>query len=719
MVSRRQLLKLSALGTATFAAPLAYSASNTTMTHKNGSPLGSPSLKDADDNARSLDLLVCGESPTYMDRRGVQRRSWAGMEGEFSAEQVARKKQFDVFLNSSGFEAPIPYVAGIELIRITQTVTYDKNDYRAKSEALPFTTSDWAADVSKFVLIGDDSLRQELAYSSDPKKMAGMVGVIRTPLALAIDGTVAKSLSQTQVDIWEFSNLVTSRPSPNDFGTWDWTPAFEAARIMLGSLGGGDLTFGTGGVYQARYIRLDRYILLNGRGVNSTELKQLAGSNQDFIKSENFDALTGTGLTVNDPRVPSWMGLKDIRVNGNRYNAKTNVTGNISGVPVKLYGPSMILAGNVLIYDGATGGLYTEDSKSASGVSWRGQEEGKFGNVICRANGGFAGWHCRGPHNCDINSIICCFNDGWNFYSEEGASYGGSFDRIGLLHSYAGGRGVEPNADTGVYIGGIARIDSLVSDGDNVVFQSNELQIDKMRAYNIGGELDGIVIDGDNCSIQDLNGVVWGESVGRTALVVNGNNARINGTLTTNNANNDGVKVRGTGHDIDLTIRNFSGTGRTGLMLESTDSEINGKIRGCETAFDYVSGSDNQVKLSIATTVGQTAVRGLGPRLGDRFNIRCHGNTIGGCKTNLRTAPVAMDITTYTVVTIAHGLLYVPPVSAVRINWLVTEEDSTSWCDAMLRVVKTNEKDIVLGYKLSIAAPVGTKARIGISIDLT
>lgn len=180
MVSRRQLLKLSALGTATFAAPLAYSASNTTMTHKNGSPLGSPSLKDVDDNARSLDLLVCGESPTYMDRRGVQRRSWAGMEGEFSAEQIARKKQFDVFLNSSGFEAPMPYEAGIELIRITQTVTYDKNDYRAKSEALPFTTSDWATDVSKLVLIGDDSLRQDVANSNDPTKGANLVGFVQS-----------------------------------------------------------------------------------------------------------------------------------------------------------------------------------------------------------------------------------------------------------------------------------------------------------------------------------------------------------------------------------------------------------------------------------------------------------------------------------------------------------------------------------------------------------
>lgn len=244
MVSRRQLLKLSALGTATFAAPLAYSASNTTMTHKNGSPLGSPSLKDVDDNARSLDLLVCGESPTYMDRRGVQRRSWAGMEGEFSAEQIARKKQFDVFLNSSGFEAPMPYEAGIELIRITQTVTYDKNDYRAKSEALPFTTSDWATDVSKLVLIGDDSLRQEMSSSIDPNKGAGMVGWKRHQNLKAAT-TVGEILSLKAINIWEdkYVGLITDRPNADDPETWDWAPAAQAAsdyiRLIFNTYGPG------------------------------------------------------------------------------------------------------------------------------------------------------------------------------------------------------------------------------------------------------------------------------------------------------------------------------------------------------------------------------------------------------------------------------------------------------------------------------------------------
>lgn len=163
MVSRRQLLKLSALGTATFAAPLAYSASNTTMTHKNGSPLGSPSLKDVDDNARSLDLLVCGESPTYMDRRGVQRRSWAGMEGEFSAEQERRRDEFNALMDATGFEPPVAYTSGIRLERTTQTVTYLGNDYRVKNQCLPLITTTWEQDEENLKLVGDYSLRHDLA----------------------------------------------------------------------------------------------------------------------------------------------------------------------------------------------------------------------------------------------------------------------------------------------------------------------------------------------------------------------------------------------------------------------------------------------------------------------------------------------------------------------------------------------------------------------------
>lgn len=546
-----------------------------------------------------------------------------------------------------------------------------------------------------------------------------LIGFTRTSLATAVDFTLSKQLSQAQVDIWEFSHYVTVRPTPTDFSTWDWTPAFESARILLGTLGGGVLTFGPGGVYQASKIRLDRFVVLDGRGVNATELKQIGGSNQDFIKSENFDVLTGTGLNVNNPLVPSWMGLKDIRVNGNRYHATNNPNGNTSGIPVCMYGPAQILAGTVLIYDGAGGGLYTEDSTIASGASWKAQEEGKFGNVVIRSCGGFAGWHCRGPHNNDANSIISGFNDGWGFYSEEAALYGGSFDRIGMMHTYANGRSASPALDTGSYIGSVARIDNLVTDGDNCVLQAGEIQIGKLRAYNIGGLQDGVVINGDNCSIQHMNGLVWSSSVGRTAVIVNANNVMIKGILISNNPDNDGVVINGNGCTVDINVKNFSAIGRTAMKLNGFDNDIRGNLRNCGVGFNYASGTDNRVNLSIVTSGAQVPVMGLAPQVSDRINIRSSGATVGGCKTNLQSAQIALDSTLYATTTVAHGLLYTPPIRSVRVDWIISSPDSSVWDEAVLRVVSADATNVVVGYKLATPAPAGTLARIGISIDLT
>ena len=205
MVSRRQLLKLSALGTATFAAPLAYSASNITMTHKNGSPLGSPSLKDVDDNARSLDLLVCGDSPTYMDRRGVQRRSWAGMEEEFSAEQLRRRCEFEAFMESGVYEVPIPYSIGITINRPSQTITHLGYEYRVKSECLPLVTRNWSMDEFKMNLIGDGALRKDTANAIDPSKGAGMVGA-----ALSTPGALPKTVLEVLARTYSVLDVLTA-----------------------------------------------------------------------------------------------------------------------------------------------------------------------------------------------------------------------------------------------------------------------------------------------------------------------------------------------------------------------------------------------------------------------------------------------------------------------------------------------------------------------------
>ena len=561
--------------------------------------------------------------------------------------------------------------------------------------------------------------QDSLADSTDPAKGSAMVGNVRTALALAIDGTIAKSLSQLQVDIWEFSHLVTSRPNPTDYQTWDWTPAMEAAQVAVAALDGGRITMGTGGVYQHSLITQRRFVVIDGHG--NSELKQINGSNQDFLVSENFAVLTGTGATVSSSAlVPSWLGLKDIRVNGSRYHVTNNPAGNTSGRAITWYGPALIMQGNVLIYGAAGDNIYTEYSNTSGSSGWQGQEEGQFDNVFSRDSGG-AGWIFRGPHNSRLNSYIGGFNDGWGFRSESGVNYDGGFDWIGSIHTYANGRGTLPAADTGIHLGEIARIGAMITDGDNAELAGSNIQIGSYRGYNIGGEMDGLTISGNANTISQINAVVWINSVGRTAINITGSrNKIVEMDLVTNNPDNDAISVTGSSNRIEGGyVQGFSAAGRIGLDLAGTKNKVDLEITGCATAFNYTAGNNNRVNLEINTSAGQVPVAGSAPVASDRFNIRSGGTTVGSMKANLQTAQVAMDILTYTTVSTAHGLLYTPAIRTIGVSWLLSAPDSSAWEEAILRVVSADATNVVVAYKLATAAPAGTLARIGICIDLT
>ena len=213
------------------------------MAYNTGNPIGSTSPKDLSDNARNLDLLLLGDDPSYPDRKGVPRKSWKGMEGEHNADQARRESEFGVvqdnrvasfnnFMEASGFEPPIAYAPGIVLDRTTKTISYLGNEYRSKGEFIPFTTSTWAADEQKLKLIGDDSLRQQLASPQG----AGMSGWVRD-LPGSQSGDMGKALNVLPVSVLEFSHLVVVRPNPADAETWDWAPAFRAAVLAAVAFG--------------------------------------------------------------------------------------------------------------------------------------------------------------------------------------------------------------------------------------------------------------------------------------------------------------------------------------------------------------------------------------------------------------------------------------------------------------------------------------------------
>lgn len=143
------------------------------MTNK----VGSTSPRDLYENAKNLDYLLNGENPFYASRLGLLKQSWSGMQAEFRAAQNGRQAQFDAFLSASGYQNAGAYAAGVVLSTHNQYVTYNGQPYKlAGSTAVPYTTTgDWATESSKFVLLGDAPLRQDLSNSADSGKGAGLV----------------------------------------------------------------------------------------------------------------------------------------------------------------------------------------------------------------------------------------------------------------------------------------------------------------------------------------------------------------------------------------------------------------------------------------------------------------------------------------------------------------------------------------------------------------
>ena len=241
MVSRRHLLKLSALGTASFAAPLAYSASNTTMTHNTGNPIGSTSPKDLSDNARNLDYLCLGPGQSYLDRKGVPRKSWSGMENEHSADQARREcefgegqstraEMFERFMASSGYSSVGDYGAGLLIERYNQYVMKDGQPYRLSSlAAVPYTTTgNWEAESDAFVLLGDDVLRQEIA---DPS-MGTAIVAHRSKLAGSVGRTSQDAIDEMFVSICGFgASALDSDNSPAIRKAWLEAP--EGSTLLI------------------------------------------------------------------------------------------------------------------------------------------------------------------------------------------------------------------------------------------------------------------------------------------------------------------------------------------------------------------------------------------------------------------------------------------------------------------------------------------------------
>lgn len=139
------------------------------MANNTGNPIGSDAYPDFQDNVQNLDHLVAGEALSWADRFGNQRKSWAGMESEFSSSQKERADVFQSFIDGSGWSVIGDYEEGVKIYSHTQAINYQGQPYSVKpsipvSLDSPYVVSgDWAEESENFKLVGDNNLRQDLS----------------------------------------------------------------------------------------------------------------------------------------------------------------------------------------------------------------------------------------------------------------------------------------------------------------------------------------------------------------------------------------------------------------------------------------------------------------------------------------------------------------------------------------------------------------------------
>lgn len=217
-----------------------------------GNALGSTDPRDLLDNAQNFDNAVNDVvNNTWVDRFGRTRKTLKGYDADFEEDQAIRAAAFNAaqtdradvfqqFMEGTGWTSLGAYAAGVAITSHTQTVDYQGQPYQLKpsipaSVTAPYiVTGNWATESVNFKLVGDNSLRQDLALPTG----ADMTGWVRTALAQEVT-RVGHMLNAQRVNAWEKAHLATGYSVGGNPSTWDWAPAIKAAIDLCVALGGG------------------------------------------------------------------------------------------------------------------------------------------------------------------------------------------------------------------------------------------------------------------------------------------------------------------------------------------------------------------------------------------------------------------------------------------------------------------------------------------------
>ena len=381
-------------------------------TYNTGNPVPSADARDRYDNSQTFDDVINGTLTYYSNRIGNNILSLKGMkdlfnaaqfsrENEFASDQADREAAFQQFLDGTGWSSIGAYGAGVVITSHTQYVTHEGQPYSLKPsipaslDAPYVTTGDWATEGGNFKLVGDNSLRQDLA---DPEGST-LLGFERASVTSQILN-VEQMLSAQPATLWEFADLVTIKPTPGDSSTWDWSPALVAAAAENSSVDGLGATYRIGATTIPGTVRLFNISFKPALSVTGFEVLTIAGDGSQLDLAFDGD---GKGITCVNVTGDGVTG----RVRGSNLVGQEQATGGTQSI-VRIQGAdcSISVEGRDLVQGSSSNTsiprILTTDL-SGPGTGARNQVKVRGVNVQC-------GWvtaqpdpHCSELHLDGVN----------------------------------------------------------------------------------------------------------------------------------------------------------------------------------------------------------------------------------------------------------------------------------------------------------------------------
>lgn len=310
-------------------------------TYNTGNPVPSADARDRYDNSQTFDEVINGTLTYYVNRKGANVYSLAGMAAQFNSDQISRTNAFNAFLASSGYEIPVDYTPGLSITRPTQQVRYLGELYRPKDSSIPFTTTAFPADSTKWISNGDNALRQQLAGSSG----AGLVGFQTNGITSFLRTVASKCQDFTSIKDWGAIGDGASHPLSERFSSLalaqmvyphvialtdeiDWAATQGALNHMktksiAGYIGGG-LAYAPAGSYILnRKVLIPEKCGLNGESSTATRFKLGNGANIGTDGIFENESKLGIGQ--------EWFFLSNLNVDGNKAQGTT------AGACIKVY----------------------------------------------------------------------------------------------------------------------------------------------------------------------------------------------------------------------------------------------------------------------------------------------------------------------------------------------------------------------------------------------